>query len=329
MKTKLIAVAILATMSGAQAQNEPWASPVSAGIPRAVYDPATGPLPPDRRYMLTREGYEAVRYEALNPGAFAQAQPAPVVPVAQPVTVATSAQPSRPASRNYHDMPQAPARTAVQAPEWFVSLPADTLDLMFAAGTASSVDEQMAYDKARMHAERKLIEAMGAQIRTLTKSHRNDQGDAMIETFEQTIQKSANGTLIGAQRVDSQTTFDGRQYKVYVLLRYPLGENNVLRKERLNSQTRREAELRAARAHQELGARIQTERTEQREDQAQQRQELGPRPEPSPASTVTPVTVPTNNGEITLLDVDNTEYKQRRDAALQKPGAVVGQTVVR
>jgi hypothetical protein len=103
----------------------------------------------------------------------------------------------------------------------------------------------------------------------------------------------------------------------------------VLRKERLNAQNRREAELRSARAHQELGARIQTERTEQREDQAQQRQELGPRPEPAPASVVTPVTVPTNTGEITLLDVDNAEYKQRRDAALQKPGAVVGQTVVR
>jgi hypothetical protein len=323
MKTKLIAVAILATMSGAQAQNEPWAMPVSAGTPRAVYDPATGPLPPDRRYMLTREGYEAVRYEALNPGAFAQAQPA------QPVTVATSAQPSRSAGRNYHEMPQAPARAVVQAPEWFVNLPADTLDLMFAAGAASSVDEQMAYDKARMHAERKLVEAMGAQIRSLTKSHRNDQGDSMIETFEQTIQKSANGTLIGAQRVDSQTTFDGRQYKVYVLLRYPLGENNVLRKERLNSQNRREAELRSARAHQELDTRLQTERTEQREDQAQQRQELGPKPEPAPASTAPPVTAPTNNGEIKLLDVDNAEYKQRRDAALQKPGAVVGQTVVR
>jgi hypothetical protein len=151
----------------------------------------------------------------------------------------------------------------------------------------------------------------------------------MIETFEQTIQKSANGTLIGAQRVDSQTTYDGRQYKVYVLLRYPLGENNVLRKERVNSQNRREAELRAARAHQELDTRLQTERNEQREDQAQQRQELGPKPEPAPVSAVTPSTAPTNNGEIKLLDVDNAEYKQRRDAALQKPGAVLGQTVVR
>jgi len=31
---------------------------------------------------------------------------------------------------------------------------------------------------------------------------------------------------------------------------------------------------------------------------------------------------------INLLPVDNEEYKQRRDAALQKPGAVIGQTTL-
>lgn len=32
---------------------------------------------------------------------------------------------------------------------------------------------------------------------------------------------------------------------------------------------------------------------------------------------------------INLLPVDNEEYKRRRDETLQKPGAVIGQTVVR
>jgi len=51
--------------------------------------------------------------------------------------------------------------------------------------------------------------------------------------------------------------------------------------------------------------------------------------EVEPKSRVTPVTVPTAGGEIKLLDVDNAEYKQKRDEALAKPGAVIGQTVVR
>jgi len=48
-----------------------------------------------------------------------------------------------------------------------------------------------------------------------------------------------------------------------------------------------------------------------------------------PQSRVTPVTVPTTSGELKLLEVDNAEYRQKRTEALQKSGAVVGQTVVR
>jgi hypothetical protein len=32
---------------------------------------------------------------------------------------------------------------------------------------------------------------------------------------------------------------------------------------------------------------------------------------------------------ITLLNVDNEEYKRKRDEALQKPNAVIGQTTLR
>jgi hypothetical protein len=57
----------------------------------------------------------------------------------------------------------------------------------------------------------------------------------------------------------------------------------------------------------------------------------------APQSKVTPVVVPekptesapTSQGDIKLLDVDNAEYKRRRDEALQKPGAVVGQITLR
>jgi hypothetical protein len=33
--------------------------------------------------------------------------------------------------------------------------------------------------------------------------------------------------------------------------------------------------------------------------------------------------------EIKLLDVDNEEYKRKRDEALAKPGAVIGQATLR
>lgn len=246
--------------------------------------------------------------EALVPQAVAQ--PAPQVYQA----------PAHP-----YAMPAQTQRVITPAPEWFVQLPADTADMMFAAGTATSVDEQMAYNKARMFAEQKLVETMTARVRSLTKSYRADSGDALNERFEQTVQKTANGELIGAQRVDSRATHDGRYYKVYVLIRYPLGENNVLRKERNQTQARKESELRAGRAHQELD-RTHSEQVEQQERADRQlREQIGPRLEPlKPLDAVN-----TSQGEIKLLDVDNEEYKRKRAEALAKPNAVIGQITLR
>jgi len=236
-----------------------------------------------------------------------------------PQVVAQSAPQVYQAPVHPYAMPAAPARAVVSAPEWFVRLPEDTADMMFAAGTATSVDEQMAYNKARMFAEQKLIETMTARVRSLTKSYRADSGDALNERFEQTVQKTANGELIGAQRVDSRVTHDGRLYKVYVLIRYPLGENNILRKERDQVQARKDSELRAARAQQDLDRVHADEAAQQERADQQRREQIGPRPEPAN----------TSKSEVRLLDVDNEEYKRKRDEALLKPHAVIGQITVR
>jgi hypothetical protein len=213
--------------------------------------------------------------------------------------------------------------TQPQAPEWFVRLPADTADMIFAAGTATSTDEQMAYDKARMAAERKLVELANSRVTTQTKSYRADRGDVSIENYEQVTRKNATGDLIGAQRVDSQMTFDGRIYKVYVLLRLPQGDANPLAKSRATAKLQREADIRSRAAHQELERNDEQAVKQERETVEQLKTEVEPK------SKITPVTVPTTSGEIKLLDVDNAEYKQKRDEALAKPGAVIGQTVVR
>jgi len=222
-------------------------------------------------------------------------------------------------------MNQAPVVAPPAAPTWFTRLPEDTPDMIFSAAVGSSVDEQMAYDKARMQAERKLVELMSSRVRSNVKSYRNDRGDSMQESTEITINKTADGELIGAQRVDSQATFDGRVYRVYVLLRYPLAQNNTLRKEREGAQSKREADLRAARAQQDLERETQRQRTDSEAADRRLREEIGPRSDAPTSAT----TVNTTEGPVKLLDVDNAEYKQKRADALAKPGAVIGQTVVR
>lgn len=254
--------------------------------------------------------------------ACASAQKTETVVVPQPVAPAPVA--TAPAPHPYALPPQT-VRTVTQAPAWFIQLPESTNEMVFAAATATSVDEQMAYTKARMFAEQKLVEQTRSVIRTQTKSYRNDTGSAMVESFETVTRKNANGELIGAQRVDSQVTFDGRQYKVYVLLRLPLGDANVMAQERRAQQLRREAELRGARAQQDLDRAVETEKQEQEKADQNLQKEVGPKAE----SAVPAVVVPTAQGEVKLMDVDNAEYKKRREEALEKPGAVIGQTTLR
>jgi hypothetical protein len=220
-------------------------------------------------------------------------------------------------------MPARQARVVPQAPEWFVRMPEDTADMTFAVGTATSTDEQMAYDKARMAAERKLVEQMYARITTQTNSFKADRGSATIENYQQVTRKNARGELSGAQRVDSQVTHDGQYYKVYVLLRLPTGANNTMQTRRDQQRLQREAEIRGRAAERNMDA------TEARDAQIEQENTRSLERSLEPQSKVTPVTVPTTSGELKLLDVDNAEYRQKRAEALQKPGAVVGQTVVR
>jgi hypothetical protein len=226
----------------------------------------------------------------------------------------------------------APSLSNTGAPAWFVRVPESTETMVFAAGTAVSSDEQMAYDKARLFAERKLVEAAHAVITTQTKSFQNDTGSDLQSRFETVTRKNAQGQIVGVRQVDSQATFDGRQYKVYVLIQLPIGEANTQQAAQQRAQSQREAEFRARRAEQEMQRnQQQLQRDAERQDQRMQ-QELGPASLAPNESFLPPgaTPVPVQRVEsIQLLQVDNEEYRQRRDAALQKPGAVIGHITIR
>ena len=313
----VLAVVYSASMC-ALAQSTHGPSPAGSN----TYDPSKGPLSLERRFVMTREGFDEARYNAQNPTTVVSNTVAPPV-------------------RRSYALPERAPRTVVAAPEWFVRLPDDTEEMMFAVGTATSSDEQMAYDKARMHAERKLVESTSARIATQTRFYRADNTGTTSERFQQITRKNARGDLIGAQRVDSQVTHDGQNYKVYVLLRLPLGEANSLQTQRARARADRETELRARAAERDMEGQDAQEERRQQTAESQLRQRLAPLPVPAPAAAqppapaasgvvVTPLSAPAANGSnLQLLDVDNEEYKRRRDEALQKPGAVVGQTVLR
>jgi hypothetical protein len=89
---------------------------------------------------------------------------------------------------------------------------------------------------------------------------------------------------------------EGNRIRTYVLVALPIGQSNILK-------STKDAEKRAPEAFRELDTIT------------------------NPRSA--PVVTPTQERGITLMPVDNEEYKRKRDEALQKPGAVVGQAVIR
>jgi hypothetical protein len=246
----------------------------------------------------------------------ASKQPAPVV---EPTAAAVAA--------------PAAIRSNTGAPEWFVRVPDGTETMVYGAGTAVSSDEQMAYDKARLFAERKLVEQAHAVITTQTKSFQNDTGVNVQARFETVTRRNARGQVVGVQQVDSQATFDGRHYKVYVLIRLPLGETNTQQAAHDRAQSQREAEFRARRAEQEMDRNQTQLQQNQREQDLQMQRDLGPASLAPNESFVLPegaTPIPVRRVEsIQLLDVDNEEYRQRRDETLQRPGAVIGHITVR
>lgn len=156
------------------------------------------------------------------------------------------------------------------APSWVLRLP-EAPDAIFAVGVANSMNEQLAYDKARLYAERRLVEIANSEIESLTKSYALERDESLNETTEMVVKKTANGQLIGTKRVDTHAEYDGRRYKVYMLVALPLDENNPLRKEREARQAKREAEIRQQRAFEELQR--QTQERRERELAEQQRRE--------------------------------------------------------
>lgn len=232
------------------------------------------------------------------------------LPVAQPVVASTP-----PPAPHPYALPTRPNKVtepvpivAPTAPSWFLRLPTNTDEMIFAAGTASSTSEQMAFDKARMFAEARLIELLGSQINSKSYINRVGVRDKATDRFESLIQKNANGELVGAERVDAQVTHNGRVYKVYVLLRYPLGEANTLVRERNNQLNLKESKPAG--------------------DAEDNDPELKPTLAPEKTGATVGAVTQGQATEVKLLNVDNEEYRRRRDETLQKPGAVLGQITV-
>jgi hypothetical protein len=195
-------------------------------------------------------------------------------------------------------------RTIDAIPEWFIEVPrVDGVIHSVGDGVSSSLAG--ALSNARANAYEGICQSAGGTVRSQTKVYRQDTEAASTSLTTTAIRNLCPDVDVTGASVEKRKIIqDGARFRAYVLVALPMGEKNVLARTKHADKISERAAGSAAKEFKELD-----ELTEKARAQ-----------EAVPQSKVE---------SINLLPVDNEEYRARRDAALQKPGAVIGQTTLR
>jgi len=212
---------------------------------------------------------------------------------------------------NQNSLQTAQMNSAIeQAPSWMSKLP-KAPGYIFENGTATSGDFGFADMKAKAMAYAKICTAAGGKIRQQTKIFRSDTGDTSVDHSELAVRSMcADVDITGVETVEMKHVSEGNRIRTYVLVTLPLGDKNVLK-------ATKDAQERAPAAFKELDEVTGTKKP----------------PEVAPATLqrgqeVSVAQPDGTSGTLNLMPVENAEYKARREEALKKPGAVIGQVSI-
>ncbi len=223
----------------------------------------------------------------------------------------------------YRQQERVMAQAVDMAPKWMSTLPKES-GIIYENGTAISSDFSMADLKAKTMAYVKICTGAGGKVRSQMKMYRADNDGASIEQSELTVRSLCPDVDIsGVETVEMKHVAEGNRIRTYVLVALPMGSKNLIK-------STREIENRSTNAFKELdGVTAPKSSGSEQINPIPEQGNIGS-PDASSASVdVTPVRNPdVSTRGIALMPVDNAEYKMRRDAALQKPGAVIGQTSI-
>lgn len=204
---------------------------------------------------------------------------------------------------------RAEAPLTIDLPAWYVKAPASTEEYVFVTGTAVSSSLSMSRAKAMLDAQHQLADKINGVIDSVLRQSTKDNAGTVTNDYTSLmIRKTiADTALTGQHLEDSRIISENRLYRTFVLVRYPIGDTNRLLKDKLQRETMK----------QDSDEAIDREINKNTKKQVSETQVA-----PVVVSKVQPQ-------DLNLMQVDNEEYKRRRDEALQKPGAVVGRTTLR
>jgi len=185
-----------------------------------------------------------------------------------------------------------PANKLDNIPQWYLAKDPDDTKFIVVTATDVSKDMQFAIDKATLNAKTQLAARLKSDVDSVTREStlENAGSGSAVEREIDRVSKVRVKQAIGMFKRENIAVFkEGDVYRAYVQFKIATED--------------------AQRLTQPVG------KNKNREDRMK---ELDDEPK---VSTVQPNT-------FQLLPVENEEYKKRREEAMKKPGAVIGQAVV-
>jgi hypothetical protein len=186
------------------------------------------------------------------------------------VTGCASPQPGSPAAVYEKEQKKEEARveatqeTIVELPSWFLNPPQDEHSV-YAAGTATSADLQLAMDKSILNAKRTIADSIKGLLSSKMKQFIDESGsgeDNVLtnEASKVIINLITEANVAGYKQADAKVLAQGKQYRAYVLLQYPIGKANKVLVDQVKKNRVLEGKLRATKAFKDLEEEIKRAR---------------------------------------------------------------------
>lgn len=226
------------------------------------------------------------------------------------------------------------APPTLDIPAWYIKAPASTDDYVFVTGTAVSSDLAMSRTKALLDAQVQLADKINGMLNAITKQTRkDDSGQVGIDRTSQTVKKLIIDTaLTGYHLEDSRVMSENRNYRTFVLVRYPLGDANRLLKDKLqrerqdkddvdNALDELEREINSRKKKPAAPAALDDKQSQVASDTVLAKNDM-------PARALSMDEIVAIEKQHNLVETKNMDLRRRRAEALTKPGAFVEKLTV-
>jgi hypothetical protein len=115
----------------------------------------------------------------------------------------------------------------IDIPQWYLEAQADP-DYIFGKATSTSVDLQLAIDKAKQGARLDIAENLESHIMALVKKFDEEVGGTeegeYLTQFTQVSKNVVDQTLVGSRENKTKVKAEGKGYRAFVLMELPIGK---------------------------------------------------------------------------------------------------------